>query len=166
MSSFLCSLVMNAKAILSFPDLAPLSTVQHISVRVSLEDTDGFECLFTFYYLTMEPALLPVPSCIQKQFIRGKEKKKKLIFLEKCIQHLIEAWRKEAKQRILTNFFWNIFFSMENLETKSVCALQTSIYLVTCFSDTRHYEHARDCSSLEQNKVMWVPVLQNWCAFA
>lgn len=54
MSSFLCSLVMNAKAILSFPDLASLSTVQHISVSVGLEDTDGFECIFTFYYLTME----------------------------------------------------------------------------------------------------------------
>lgn len=64
MSSFLCSLVVNAKAILSFPDLVPLSTVQRISVSVSLEDTDGFECLFTFYYLTMEPAPFPVPSCI------------------------------------------------------------------------------------------------------
>lgn len=91
MSSVLCRLVMNAKDVLHFPDLAPLSTVQHISVSVSLEDTDGFECLFTFYYLTVEPALLPVPSCIQRQFIRGKEKTKKLIFLEKCIQHLIEA---------------------------------------------------------------------------
>lgn len=128
MSSFLCSLVMNAKAILSFPDLAPLSTVQHISVRVSLEDTDGFECLFTFYYLTMEPALLPVPSCIQKQFIRGKEKTKKLIFLEKCIQHLIEAWRKEAKQRILTNFFWNIFFFHGESRDKK-CLCPTNIHL-------------------------------------
>lgn len=40
-------------------------------------------------------------------------------------------------------FFWFGFFLMENLETKSVCALQTSIYCVTYFSDTRHYEHAR-----------------------
>ena len=82
---------MNAKAIPSFPDLAPLSAVQHISVSVGLQDTDGFECLFTFYYLTMESALLPVPSCIQRQFIRGKEKAKKLIFLENSIQHLIQA---------------------------------------------------------------------------
>lgn len=93
-------------------------------------------------------ALLSVPSCIQRQFIRGKEKTKKLIFLEKCIQHLIEAWRRETEQRILTIFFSKFFvlvwfFLMENLETKSVCALQTSIYCVTYFSDTRHYEHAR-----------------------
>lgn len=145
---------MNARAILSFPDLAPLSTVQHISVSVSLEDTDGFECLFTFYYLTMEPALLPVPSCIQRQFIRGKRKKKKLIFLEKCIQHLIEAWRRETEQRILTNLFSNFFFfPMENLDTKSIFALQTAIYLVTCFSDTRHYEHAR--IAVGWNRIRW-----------
>lgn len=50
---------------------------------------------------------------------------------------------------------------MKNLETKSVCALQTSIYLVTYFSDTRHYEHARIAVGWNQNKVMWVPVLQN-----
>jgi len=82
---------MNAKAIPGFSDLAPLSAVQHISVSVSLQDTGDFECLFTFYYLTTESALLPVPSCIQRQFIRGKEKAKKLIFLEKCIQHFIQA---------------------------------------------------------------------------
>lgn len=82
---------MDAEAIPSFPDLASLSAVQHISVSVGLQDTDGFECLFTFYYLTTKSVLLPVPSCIQRQFIRGKEKAKKLIFLEKCIQHLIQA---------------------------------------------------------------------------
>lgn len=52
---------------------------------------DGFECFFTFYYLTTESALLPVPSCIQRQFIRAKEKAKKLIFLEKCIQRLTQT---------------------------------------------------------------------------
>jgi len=50
---------------------------------------------------------------------------------------------------------------MENME-KSVCALQGSLYLVTCFSDTRHYEHTRlAVVVLEQSKVVGVPVLRN-----
>lgn len=50
---------MNAKDIPSFPDVSPLSAVQHISISVGLQDTDGFECLFTFYYLTAVCS----PSC-------------------------------------------------------------------------------------------------------
>lgn len=140
---------MNAEAIPSFPDLAPLSAVQHISFSVGLQDTDGVECFFIFYFLAMESVLLPVPLCIQMQFIRGKEKAKKLIFLEKCIQHLIQAWRRETEQRILTFVFSNLKKSGE----KKLCALQASLYLVTRVSDTRHYEHAR--LAVAWNRVRW-----------
>lgn len=46
---------------------------------------------FSLFIISPQSALFPVPSCIQRQFIRGKEKAKKLIFLEKHIQHLIRA---------------------------------------------------------------------------
>lgn len=82
----------------------------------------------------------------------SKRQRKKLIFLEKCIQHLIEAWR-EPEQRTLTNLLSNFFLFMENLETKSVCALQTSIYLVTYFSDTRHYNRVR--IAVGWNRIRW-----------